>query len=210
MVRMLLLLSVLALFGCAGQQFSGYPIPLYPPSGASLGYPTVGPVPLHSPMALDQGPIEPVSESPAIEQPDVTQPAPLALGLVSPPGNHVLPATEGPGSEASIKPPETVPVAEPPAAEKAPSPANPQAEAPAPSRLTTEGSEGPDEEPDVAQRLQEIKKQLDAQNGQVPPGSLVPQATAGPQPASSWLPTRPGFHDHYGGLNHSGDVPARP
>jgi hypothetical protein len=210
MAPMLLLLSVLALFGCAGQQFSGYPIPLYPPSGASLGYPTVGPVPLHSPVALDQGPIEPRSEPPVIEQPDVTQPAPPALGLVSPPVNQDLPATDGAGSEASIEPIEAAPVAEPPVAEKAPSPVNPQAGVPPPSQLTTEGSEGPGEEPNVAQRLQEIKKQLDAQNGQMPPGSLVPQATAGPQPAASWLPTRPGFHDHYGGLNHSGDVPARP
>ncbi len=88
MARMLLLLSVLALFGCAGEQLSGYPIPLYPPSGSSLGYPTVGPVPLHSPMALDRGPIEPRSEPPAIEQPEVTQPAPPALGLVSPPVNQ--------------------------------------------------------------------------------------------------------------------------
>jgi hypothetical protein len=202
MARTLLPLSVLALLGCAGQQFSGYPIPLYPPSGSSLGHPIVGPVPLHAPMALDRGPIEPQTEPPVAEQPDVTQP--------SPPVNQDQPATEGAGSEASIEPLEASPVVEPPAAGKASSSANPQAEALPPSQLTTEGSEGPSEEPNVAQRLQEIKKQLDAQNGQVPPGSLVPQATAGPQPAVSWLPTRPGFHDHYGGLNHSGDVPARP
>jgi len=210
MARMPLLLSVLALFGCAGEQFSGYPIPLYPPSGSSLGYPTVGPAPLHSPMALDRGPIESRSEPPVIEQPEMTQPAPPALGLVSPLVNQDLPATEGAGPEASIEPLKAAPVTQPPAAEKAPPPANSQAEAPPPSQLTTQGSEGPGEEPNVAQRLQEIKKQLDAQNGQVPSGSLVPQATTGPQPAVSWLPTRPGFHDHYGGLNHSGDVPARP
>jgi hypothetical protein len=123
---------------------------------------------------------------------------------VSPPVDQDLHVTEGAGPKASIEPLEAAPAAEPPAAS---SPANPQAEAPQPSQLTAEGTEGPGEKSDVAQRLQEIKKELDVQKGQTPPGRLVPQASSGPQPAVSWLPTRPGFHDHYGGLNHSGDVP---
>ena len=209
MARLLFLMSLLALLGCSREQFSGYPIPLFPSSGSSRGYPTAGPVPIPAPISVDRSPIEPRSDPPAIEQRDVNKAAPPVLGLVSPLVNQDdLHATEGAGSEASVEPLEAAPVAEPPVAEKASPPAHPQDEAPPPSsQLTTEESERPGEQPDVVQRLQEIKKELNAQNGQTPPERLVPQASSGPQPAASWLPTRPGFHDHYGGLNHSGDMP---
>ena len=108
----------------------------------------------------------------------------------------------------NTQPPEAAPAAEPPSAGNAPSPANPEAEASAPPQLTKQGSEGPGEEPDVAQRLQEIKKQLEAQGGQAPPGSQGPAAYGRAAAGGVFAPhPRPGFQDHYGALNHSGDVP---
>ena len=107
-----------------------------------------------------------------------------------------------------VTPPDTIHLAAP-APDSTPSPASPQVEAPAPSPSAEPGNDQPGDA-DVTQKLQQVIDRLTAEEGRGPVQSGPSQSPAeAAQPMVSSVPTRPGFREHYGGLNHSGDVPPR-
>jgi hypothetical protein len=85
----------------------------------------------------------------------------------------------------------------------APAPANADAGGTA-AREPEQGSEGREE---LDRRLQQLKARLDAEQDQPPAPTPVSQPSKNTASTGSSLPTRPGFREHYGALNHSGDVP---
>jgi hypothetical protein len=128
-------------------------------------------------------------------------PAPLSPRPLGPGPIELRPAPPAPPPDSTqLEPPA-------PTVEIAPALTNPESEATAAPLPPEGGSEGPDEA-DVAQRLHQVKARLQAEEGEGPAPRPASRPSAGAaQAAGSSLPTRPGFREHYGALNHSGDVP---
>ena len=95
----------------------------------------------------------------------------------------------------------------PPAPDSTAFPASPQVEGPALPPSAEPGNDQP-ADADVTQKLQQVIDRLTAEEGRGPvqSGPSQPPAEVA-QPTVSSIPTRPGFREHYGALNHAGDVP---
>ena len=196
MARILLPLFLLLVAGCAGQWEGGYGSPFYGAPGSSLGAQgTPGPIDLRP---------APSGATATANAPPLASPAPNDRVLAPPPAPKVdanAPAqSEGPPDDRVL--------------DASPSQPNPPAtasgraeEANAPAEAAKPGNEQRPDERDTAKTLQDIKKRLEAQ--EPAPATPKPQQPEVPaaQRVTSSVPTRPGFQEHYGALNHSGDVP---